>query len=71
MELSGSEVFSAGLAFAAKRVPAARLYQMDARSIPFMAEFNVIGALGVLEHVDDDERVMSEVARALRPGGGS
>ena len=70
MELCGSEVFSAGLAFAAKRVPDARLYQMDARSIPFTAEFDVIGALDVLEHIDDDERVISEVARALRPGGG-
>jgi SAM-dependent methyltransferase len=70
MELCGSEVFSAGLAFAAKRVPGARLYQMDARSIPFTAEFDVIGALDVLEHIEDDERVISEVARALRPGGG-
>jgi len=69
-ELTGSEIFTAGLGFAAKRVPSARFYQMDARSIPFRDEFDVIGAFDVLEHIDEDERVMAEVARALRPGGG-
>jgi SAM-dependent methyltransferase len=70
IELSGSEIFSAGLAFAAKRVPAATFSQMDARRIPFRDEFDVIGAFDVLEHIDDDESVIAEVARALRPGGG-
>ena len=70
IELSGSEIFSAGLAFAAERVPAARFYQMDARHIPFRDEFDVIGAFDVLEHIEDDVAVIEEVGRALRPGGG-
>jgi SAM-dependent methyltransferase len=69
VELSGSEVFTAGLAFAARRVPSARFYQMDARSIPFRDEFDAIGAFDVIEHIAEDEAVIAQVADALRPGG--
>lgn len=68
-DLSGSEVFTAGLAFAAERVPSARFYQMDARDIPFRDEFDAVGAFDVIEHIEEDEAVISEVGRALRPGG--
>ena len=68
-ELSGSEIFTTGLGFAAKRVPSASFYQMDARSIPFRDEFDAIGAFDVVEHIDEDEVVMAAVARALRRGG--
>ncbi len=70
IELSGSEIFSAGLAFAATRVPSAQFYQMDARKIPFSEHFDAIGAFDVLEHIDDDRSVIAEVSKALRPGGG-
>ena len=70
VELAGSELFAAGLEFAAKRVPSASLYQMDARSIPFRETFDVVGAFDVLEHIDEDEAVIAGVGRALRPGGG-
>ena len=69
-ELAGSEVLSAGLAFAANRVPSATFYQMDATSIPFRDHFDVIAAFDVLEHIDDDGAAIDAVARALRPGGG-
>lgn len=68
-ELTGSEIFNAGLAFAAERVPSATFYQMDARSIPFREHFDAIGAFDVLEHIDEDTTVIAEVAKALRPGG--
>jgi len=70
LELSGSEIFSEGLAFAAARVPSAHFSQMDARHIPYRDEFDVIGAFDVLEHIDEDEAVLVEVGRALRRGGG-
>lgn len=66
---SGSELFVEGLAFARARVPDVRLMQMDATLIPFIDEFDGIGAFDVLEHIDDDRRVLGEVHRALRPGG--
>lgn len=68
--LTGSEVFSAGLPYAAGRVEKAELLQMDARRIPYVDEFDVIGAFDVLEHIDEDEAVLGEMSRALRPGGG-
>ncbi len=68
--LSGSEIFAAGLAFAQNRMPQVSLFQMDARDIPFVDEFDVIGAFDVLEHISDDELVLSQMLRAVKPGGG-
>lgn len=70
LDLAGSEIHSAGLAHAAARVPGTRLMQMDARHIPFVDEFDVVGAFDVLEHIPEDEAVLAQMHRALRPGGG-
>jgi SAM-dependent methyltransferase len=43
---------------------------MNATRIPFEAEFDVLGAFDVLEHIDEDEAVLSQMHQALRPGGG-
>lgn len=67
---SGSEIFREGLNFAAQRVPSADLLQMDARSIPFENEFDVIGAFDVIEHIEEDEEVLREMYGAVKPGGG-
>lgn len=68
--VTGSEVFSAGLPYAASRVARTELMQMDARKIPYVDEFDVIGAFDVLEHIVEDEDVLAEMQRAVRPGGG-
>ena len=68
--LCGSDIFTEGLGFAAGRVPSASLFQMDATTIPFADEFDLIGAFDVLEHIDDDCRALTEIHRALQPGGG-
>ena len=68
--LAGSEVFSEGLNFAAARLPGIELFQMDARQIPFREEFDVVGAFDVLEHVKEDEAVLSQMYQATRKGGG-
>ena len=71
IRLSGSEIFSDGLGFAATRMRAgAELFQMDARRIPFKNEFDVIGALDVLEHIQEDEAVLSQMYQATKHGGG-
>jgi SAM-dependent methyltransferase len=70
LRLVGAELFPAGLEVAARRVPEAELVQLDARTIPFREEFDVAGAFDVLEHVDEDERVLAELRSALRPRGG-
>lgn len=69
-KLVGSEIFSVGLPYAAARVETAELLQMDARQIPYVEEFDVIGAFDVLEHIEEDEIVLAAMLRALRPGGG-
>ena len=69
VRLVGSDLHPAGLAFAAQRVPGAELYQVDARRIPFDSEFDVVIALDVLEHVEQDDRVLTELLKALKPGG--
>lgn len=69
LALSGSEIFLAGLSHAAKRVPSAHFMQMDARRVPFVEEFDAIGAFDVLEHIEEDEIVLAQLHRALRPEG--
>lgn len=66
----GSEIFSVGLLYAAARLKTAELLQMDARQIPYVDEFDVIGAFDVLEHIEEDEAVLAAMLCALRPGGG-
>ncbi len=66
---TGSEVYSAGLAFAAARAPGATLCQMDARRIGHVDEFDLIGAFDVLEHIEEDTQVLAEIRQALVPGG--
>ena len=70
LALCGSEIFSAGLSFAAKRLPGVELFQMDARRIPFQEEFDVIGAFDVLEHIKEDEAVLTQMYQATRSEGG-
>jgi SAM-dependent methyltransferase len=70
LALCGSEIFAAGLSFAAKRLPAVELFQMDARRIPFREEFDVVGAFDVLEHIEEDEEVLTQMYKATRRRGG-
>jgi len=67
-EVQGSEVFTRGLDFASQRLGKGKLFQMDARAIPFREEFDVIGAFDVLEHITEDIRVLSELHRAAKHG---
>ena len=67
--LYGSEIFVAGLGYAAERLPSGKFMQMDARSIPFKSEFDVIGAFDVLEHIKEDREVLAQICAALKPEG--
>lgn len=68
-KLIGSDVFVEGLGVAAKRLPSVNLLQMDARRIPFIEEFDVIGAFDVIEHIKEDELVFRQIHKALKPDG--
>jgi SAM-dependent methyltransferase len=69
MNITATEVLAEGLSKAAARTPDATFLQMDARRIPFVGEFDVIGAFDVLEHVDEDELVLAQIHTALVEGG--
>lgn len=66
----GSEIFPEGLLVARQRVPEAEFFQMDARDIPFIEEYDLIGAFDVLEHIEEDAAVLRQFFRAVNPGGG-
>jgi SAM-dependent methyltransferase len=66
----GGEAHEAGLEQAARRVRRCRLAQLDAQNLPFRGHFEVIGCFDVLEHIEDDARVLRECCAALRHGGG-
>jgi SAM-dependent methyltransferase len=70
LRLVGSELFAEGLEIARRRLPDVKLVALDAVEMPFDGEFDVVGAFDVLEHVDEDERALAGMRRALRPGGG-
>ena len=70
VSLSASEIDSAGLPFVRQKVERAEIFQMDARHIPFREQFDVIGAFDVIEHIEEDEEVLSQIYNACKPGGG-
>ena len=70
LTVHASEISSSGLPFAAQRAPRAELFQMDARAIPFVEHFGVVGLFDVLEHIEEDVAVLGEAHRAIRQGGG-
>jgi SAM-dependent methyltransferase len=70
LSVSGGDAYAPALEHARRRLPGIELLQLDARRLPFDREFDVIAALDVLEHIDDDEGVLVELHRSVRPGGG-
>lgn len=69
-DVYGSEILVKGLSLAKKRAPDAEFFQMDALSIPFENTFDIIGAFDVLEHIERDDIALSQIHKALAPGGG-
>lgn len=69
VKLLGSEYFEEGLVYARQRLPNAEFTQMDARFIPYKSALDAIGVFDVLEHIEEDEVVLQQIFKALKPGG--
>lgn len=69
INIEGGDIFLEGLEFCKRRAGSATLYQLDILALPFRNEFNIIGIFDVLEHVDNDDKALSEINQALKPGG--
>lgn len=68
--LVGSDIHTAALPYAVRRVPGALFLQMDATAIPFSEELDVVAACDVIEHIERDDLALAAMHRAIRPGGG-
>jgi SAM-dependent methyltransferase len=68
--LAACDASREALAHARSRVSGVHLFQADARQLPIARQFDAIAALDVIEHIDEDDAALSEMFRALRPGGG-
>lgn len=71
IRLVGAELFPEGLEVARRRLPDLELVELDATRMPYVDEFDVVGAFDVLEHIDDDVAALHGIRKALRPGGGA
>jgi SAM-dependent methyltransferase len=69
LAITASEIYLHGLHYARQRFPDVQFIQLDATAMPFRAEFDIVGAFDVLEHIEADERALSGIHQALRPGG--
>lgn len=68
-EITGSEFLEEGLRFAQQRNPGAKFIQLDARQLDVANQYDLIGAFDVLEHIEEDEAVIRNVANALTRRG--
>ena len=67
----GSDLHPTGLIRARERTPEGiEFAQLDAREIPAMKAFDLIGAYDIVEHVADDEAALKTFHRAVSNGGG-
>ena len=71
LQLSASDFLDGGLAVARRRVPSATFFQVDAHHLDLPAQYDVVCAFDVLEHIADDSGAMSRLFAAVRPGGGA
>jgi SAM-dependent methyltransferase len=68
IEAHGVDVSEPNLERAVKQSPHCRLY--DGRNLPYAdGWFAVVGALNVLEHVEEPEAFVAELVRVVEPGG--
>jgi len=69
-EISGVDISSTAIAKATKQFPACRLESFSGITAPFADdEFDLVFSYHVLEHVDDIQVSVSDIARMLRAGG--
>ncbi len=73
LEARGWEAIAADFSAEATRIARDRgleAVQADARDLPFATgDFDLVVALDVLEHIEEDDLAAAEIRRVLRPGG--
>lgn len=66
----GADFSPEALQFCVTRGAPAALARADVRRLPFAdGAFDVVTAMDIIEHIDDDKAASSEIFRVLKPGG--
>ncbi|MGI4789635.1 MAG: class I SAM-dependent methyltransferase [Janthinobacterium lividum] len=69
-EVIGADFSPEALQFCVTRGVPAELARADVRRLPFAdSSFDVVTAMDIIEHIDDDKAASSEIFRVLKPGG--
>jgi SAM-dependent methyltransferase len=66
--ITGLDMFEEGLSFARRRFQGT-LVQGDVFTHTFDEQFDVVCAFDVIEHLDDDQAILSRFWQQIRPGG--
>jgi 2-polyprenyl-3-methyl-5-hydroxy-6-metoxy-1,4-benzoquinol methylase len=68
--LVGCDIFAPAVAEARRRLPDIEIHEIGAVQLSFDGRFDVVTALDVLEHLNDDRAALLAIRRSIRPGGG-
>ena len=69
LDITGSEVYLKGLHYAKRNLPRVEFVQLDVARDVTDGIYDMICAFDVIEHVDEDEAAIANVARMLEPDG--
>jgi SAM-dependent methyltransferase len=68
--LAGCDILFDSLRYARRHLPRVLVFQADAYKLPIERRFDVVIALDVIEHLDEDAAALREMFRVVKPGGG-
>ena len=69
-DVVGADFAPEALAFCRERGDHYPLTRADVRRLPFASDsFDVVTAMDIIEHIDDDKAAAGEINRVLKPGG--
>lgn len=69
-KLTATDISDAMLKYALGKEISARFIKANAQNLPFEAEsFNIVSTITMLEFVDDQDKVLQEIYRVLKPQG--
>jgi ubiquinone/menaquinone biosynthesis C-methylase UbiE len=68
--VTGADFAVEALSFCRQRSDKYPLTRADARRLPFASNsFDIVTAMDIIEHIDNDKAASSEIFRVLKPGG--